>query len=56
MKLLDKLKERRHRKAHQRYLDERDRQTELEDKDAEETVREGAAGWGAAGQTGPFGN
>jgi hypothetical protein len=56
MKLLDRIKERRRRKAHQRYLDERERQKELEDTDAEESIREGSAGWGAAGQTGTFGN
>ena len=40
MKLLGRLKERRHRKAHARYLAERARQQALSGQDAEQAIRD----------------
>ena len=39
MKLLSRLTERNRRKAHQRYLRERDRQRALEAQDAQDAIR-----------------
>jgi hypothetical protein len=50
MKALDRVRERRRRKAHQRYLEERERQKQLSGQDAEEAVRTAAQGSGAAQQ------
>jgi hypothetical protein len=50
MKLLDRLATRRRRKAHERYLAEREWQRLLADKDAGETVKDAATMWGVAGQ------
>jgi hypothetical protein len=50
MKALDRVRERRRRKAHQRYLAEREWQRLLAEKDTEETVRDAATVWGVAGQ------
>jgi len=50
MKVLDRLVERRRRKAHERYLEEREWQRLLAEKDTEETVRDAATVWGVAGQ------
>ena len=50
MKLLDTLAARRRRKAHERYLAEREWQRLLAEKDTEETVRDAATVWGVAGQ------
>ena len=50
MKLLDTLAARRRRKAHERYLAEREWQRMLAEKDTEETVRDAATIWGVAGQ------
>jgi hypothetical protein len=55
VKLLERLRARRHRKAHQRYLRERERQQELGGKDAEEAVREVAQG-SATAQQGMYGH
>jgi hypothetical protein len=55
MKLLGRLKDRRRRKAHQRYLAERERQQELNSRDTEqaihdETLHGNVAGQGAVNQ------
>jgi hypothetical protein len=50
MKLLDRLVARKRRKAHERYLQEREWQQLLAEKDTEETVRDAATVWGVAGQ------
>jgi hypothetical protein len=55
MKALDRVRERRRRKAHQRYLDERARQKQLSGQDAEEAVRAAAQGSGTA-QQGMYGH
>lgn len=55
MKGVDRLRERRRRKAHQRYLDERERQKQLSGQDAEDAVRTAAEGSGAA-QQGMYGH
>ena len=52
MRLLDRLKERRHRKAHERYLAERERQKELSGQDTPRAVGEVARGGAGAGQGG----
>ena len=50
MKLLDRLTARRRRKAHERYLQERDWQRLLAERDTSETVKDAATMWGVAGQ------
>ena len=50
MKLLDRLTARRRRKAHERYLEEREWQRKLAERDASETVKDAALMWGVAGQ------
>ena len=50
MKLPRRLKERRQRKAHERYLRERGRQKELEEQDTEQAIRSAAQGWAVGGQ------
>jgi hypothetical protein len=55
MKALDRMRERRRRKAHQRNLEERERQKQLSCQDAEEAVRAAAQGSGAA-QQGMYGH
>ena len=55
MKALDCVRERRRRKAHQRYLDERERQEQLSGQDAEEAVRSAAQRSGTA-QQGMYGH
>ena len=40
MTLLDRLRERRRRRAHARYLAERARQQELSERDAQQSVRD----------------
>ena len=50
MKAVDRLRERRRRKAHRRYLAERERQRQLSGQDAEEAVRAAAQGSGTAQQ------
>ena len=51
------LKARRRREAHERYLQERERQRLLGELDTEQTIRDVATNWNAAGQgtsgTGP---
>jgi hypothetical protein len=55
MKALDRVRERRRRKAHQRYLDERERQKQLSGQDAQEAVRTAAQASGTA-QQGMYGH
>ena len=50
MKLLDRLAARRRRKAHELYLQEREWQRLLAEKDTEQTIRDAATIWGVAGQ------
>jgi hypothetical protein len=50
--LLGRLKERRQRKAHERYLAERERRKELSGQDTQRAVGEVARGAGGAGQGG----
>jgi membrane protein involved in colicin uptake len=57
MKLRERLKQRRQRKEHERYLRERERQRELNAQDTEEAARNAAENWGVAGQgTSSWGN
>jgi hypothetical protein len=57
MKLRERLKGRRQRKAHERYLRERDRQRELDARDTEGAMQDAAEGWGVGGQaTSSWGN
>jgi hypothetical protein len=51
MKLLDRYRERRHRKAHQQYLAERERQRELEAQDTPRRMKEISRDAGVAGQS-----
>jgi hypothetical protein len=50
MKLRERLVARKRRKAHERYLQEREWQRLLAEKDTEETIRDAATVWGVAGQ------
>ena len=50
MKILDMLSARRRRKAHERYLEEREWQRLLAQKETSETVLDAATTWGVAGQ------
>jgi len=50
MKLLDRLTARRRRKAHERFLQEREWQRMLAERDTSETVKDAATMWGVAGQ------
>jgi hypothetical protein len=50
MKLLDRLTARRRRKAHERFLQEREWQRMLAEKDTSETIKDAATMWGVAGQ------
>jgi hypothetical protein len=49
MEVFGKLAARRRRKAHERYLREREWQCMLAEKDTAETVRDVATMWGVAG-------
>jgi hypothetical protein len=57
MRLLKRLTARRRQKAHERYLQERERQRLLSEMDTEQTIRDVATNWNVAGQgtsgTGP---
>ena len=57
MKLMDRLRARRRRKAHERYLREHERQRLLGEMDTEQTIQDVATNWNVAGQgtsgTGP---
>lgn len=55
MKLPGRLRERRHRKAHERYVRERERQKELSGQDTQRAVRDVARGAAGAGQGGVLG-
>ena len=50
MKLLERLRARRRRKAHERFLEEREWQRMLAERDTSETVQDVATMWGVAGQ------
>jgi hypothetical protein len=50
MKVFAKFAARRRRKAHERYLREREWQRMLAEKDTAERVRDVATNWGVAGQ------
>jgi hypothetical protein len=50
MKFLDRVTARRHRKAHERYLEEREWQRKLAERETSETVKDAATMWGVAGQ------
>jgi hypothetical protein len=50
MKLLGRLAARRRRKAHELYLQQREWQRLLAEKDTEQTIRDAATVWGVAGQ------
>jgi hypothetical protein len=50
MKLFDRLTARRRRKAHERYLQEREWQRMLAERDTSETIKDAATMWGVAGQ------
>jgi hypothetical protein len=50
MKPLDRLTARRRRKAHERFLQEREWQRMLAERDTSETVKDAATMWGVAGQ------
>ena len=50
MRLLDRFTARRRRKAHERYLEERERQRKLNEQDPHATVQGAAERWAAGGQ------
>ena len=50
MRLLDRLTARRRRKAHERYLQEREWQRMLAERETSENVKDAATIWGVAGQ------
>ncbi|MET0260967.1 MAG: hypothetical protein ABW227_07720 [Gaiellaceae bacterium] len=56
MKLLERLRERRRRKAHERHLEERERQKELASQDTQDAIQNAAEGWGVGGQGTSAGN
>jgi len=56
MKLTERFRARRRRKAHKRYLEERERQKELSGRDTRDSVQGAAEGWGAGGQATSGGN
>jgi hypothetical protein len=56
MKLLDRLSARRRRKAHERYVLEREWQRKLTEQDTHGAVQGAAEGWAAGGQATSSGN
>jgi hypothetical protein len=58
MKLLGRLSARRRRKAHERYVQQREWQRMLAEKDTADTVKDAATMWGVSGQatSGPGGS
>jgi hypothetical protein len=56
MKLRERLKQRRQRKAHERYLRERQRQRELNAQDTEDAMRNAAENLGVGGQATSWGD
>ena len=56
MKLLERLRARRRRKAHERYLEEREWQKELSSRDTQDAIQNAAEGWGVGGQGTSAGN
>jgi hypothetical protein len=56
MKVTERLKERRRRKARKRHLDERERQRKLNQQDTQDAIQNAAEGWGVGGQGTSAGN
>jgi hypothetical protein len=56
MKLIERFRARRRRKAHERYLEDRERQRELNEQDTQGSVQGAAEGWAAGGQATSGGN
>jgi hypothetical protein len=56
MKLIERLRARRRRKAHERYLEERERQRKLNEQDTQDAIQNAAEGWGVGGQGTSSGN
>jgi len=56
MKVIERLRARRRRKAHERYLEEREWQRRLNEQDTQDAVQNAAQGWGAGGQATSGGN
>jgi hypothetical protein len=50
MRLLERLRERKRRKARERCLQERERQKELSAQDTRDAIQNAAEGWGVGGQ------
>jgi hypothetical protein len=50
MRFLDRLTARRRRKAHEGYLEEREWQRVLAQRNTAETIKDAATTWGVAGQ------
>jgi hypothetical protein len=56
MKLIERLRERKRRKAHERHLEERERQRRLTEQDTQDAIQNAAEGWGVGGQGTSAGN
>jgi hypothetical protein len=56
MKVLDRVSARRRRKAHERYLAEREWQLRLSGQGTQDSVQKAAEGWGVGGQATSGGN
>jgi hypothetical protein len=56
MKVTERLRERRRRKARRRYLEERERQRRLNEQDTQNAIQNAAEGWGVGGQGTSSGN
>ena len=56
MKLTERLRARRQRKAHERYLEEREWQRRLNEQETQDAVQKAAENWGAGGQATSSGN
>jgi hypothetical protein len=50
MKLIERLRARRGRKARERHLEERERQRKLNEQDTQDAIQNAAEGWGVGGQ------
>jgi hypothetical protein len=56
MKVVERFRARRQRKAHERYLEERERQRKLTEQDTHGAVQKAAENWGVGGQATSGGN
>jgi hypothetical protein len=56
MKLLERLRERKRRSAHERYLREHERQKGDASQDTQDAIQNAAEGWGVGGQSTSGGN